>query len=123
MQHGVGRCCTVCHSDAKSRTRTRCELLTLLPPLDLLDLVHHTLEDVAFVWLHAKAGEVTHVGRQQLSQLINVAALQLPAPLLPAAETQTKQTVTQQAQTNAFQDYKVQKNLKRKEKKTSVLEV
>lgn len=94
----------------RHRTGTRGELLTLLPPLDLLDLVHHALEDVAFVWLHAEAGKVTHVGRQQLSQLIDVAALQLPAPLLPAA-AQNTQTVTHKTRNKAFQHYQVHKNI------------
>lgn len=56
--------------------------LTLLAPLHLLDLVHGTLEDVALVGLDAEAGDVAHVGRQEFSQLLDVATLQLPPPLL-----------------------------------------
>lgn len=60
--------------------------LTLLTPFDLLDLVHGAPEDVTLVGLGAEAGDVAHVGRQQLGQLLDVAALQLPSPLLQAAE-------------------------------------
>lgn len=63
--------------------------LTLLTPFDLLDLVHSALEDVALVGLDTETGNVAHVGRQQLSQLLDVAALQLPSPLLQTAETNT----------------------------------
>lgn len=63
--------------------------LTLLTPFHLLDLVHGALEDVALVGLDAEAGNVAHVGRQQLRQLLDVAALQLPSPLLQTAEKNT----------------------------------
>lgn len=59
-----------------------CLPLTLLTPLHLLDLVHGTLEDVALVGLDVETGNVTHVGRQEFSQLLNVATLQLSSPLL-----------------------------------------
>lgn len=59
--------------------------LTLLTPFHLLDLVHSALEDVALVRLDTETGNVTHVGWQQLSQLLDVAALQLPSPLLQTA--------------------------------------
>lgn len=58
---------------------------TLLSPLHLLDLVHGALEDVALVRLDTETGNVPDVGRQQLGQLLDVAALQLPSPLLHAA--------------------------------------
>ena len=61
-------------------------LLTLLPAFDLLDLVHRALEDVALVWLDVEAGDVTHVGREQVGQLLDVAAFQLPPPLLHAVQ-------------------------------------
>lgn len=60
-------------------------LLTLLPPFDLLDLVHGAPQDVALVRLGAQTGNVAHVGRHQLSQILDVAALQLPPPLLHSA--------------------------------------
>lgn len=64
-------------------------LLTLLAPFDLLDLVHGAPEDVALVWLDVEAGDVAHVGRQELSQLVYVTTLQLPSPLLHTAGTDT----------------------------------
>lgn len=60
-------------------------LFTLLSPFHLLDLVHSALEFVALVRLDTETGNVAHVGRQQLSQLLDVAALHLPSPLLHAA--------------------------------------
>lgn len=57
-------------------------LLTLLTPLHLLDLVHGTLEDVALVGLDIETGDVAHVGRQEFSQLLDVATLQLPSAFL-----------------------------------------
>lgn len=60
--------------------------LTLLTPLHLLDLVHGTLEDVALVGLDSETGDVAHVGRQQICQLLDVATLQLPSPLLQTEE-------------------------------------
>lgn len=60
-------------------------LYTLLSPLHLLNLVHGALEDVALVRLDAETGNVPDVGRQQLGQLLDVAALQLPSPLVHAA--------------------------------------
>lgn len=59
-------------------------LLTLFAPLHLLDLVHGALEDVALVGLDAETGDVAHVGRQEFSQLLDVATLQLPSPFLQA---------------------------------------
>lgn len=61
-------------------------VLTLLTPFHLLDLVHGTLEYVALVGLGTETGNVAHVGRQQLRQLLDVAALQLPSPLLQTAQ-------------------------------------
>lgn len=60
-------------------------VFTLLSPLHLLDLVHGALEDVALVRLDTETGNVPNVGGQQLGQLLDVAALQLPSPLLHAA--------------------------------------
>lgn len=60
--------------------------LTLLTPFHLLDLVHSALEDVALVRLDTETGNVAHVGWQKLSQLLDVAAFQLPPPFLQAAE-------------------------------------
>lgn len=48
-------------------------------------MVHGALEDVALVRLDTETGNVPDVGRQQLGQLLDVAALQLPSPLLHAA--------------------------------------
>lgn len=64
-------------------------VLTLLAAFDLLDLVHGAPEDVALVWLDVEAGDVAHVGRQELSQLVYVTTLQLPSPLLHTAGTDT----------------------------------
>ena len=64
-------------------------VLTLLAPFDLLDLVHGALEDVALVWLDIEAGDVAHVGRQELGQLVYVTTLQLPPTLLHTARTAT----------------------------------
>lgn len=66
--------------------------LTLLTPFHLLDLVHSALEDVALVRLDTETGNVTHVGWQQLSQLLDVAALQLPSPLLQTAGKKQNKT-------------------------------
>lgn len=77
------------NSSTTSNEKPRSSVLvfTLLPPLHLLDLVHGALEDVALVRLDAETGNVPNVGGQQLGQLLDVAALQLPSPLLHAAET------------------------------------
>lgn len=66
-------------------------VVTLLSPLHLLDLVHGALEDVALVRLDAETGNVPNVGGQQLGQLLDVAALQLPSPLLHAAPNTHRQ--------------------------------
>lgn len=66
---------------------------TLLSPLHLLDLVHGALEDVALVRLDTETGNVPNVGRQQLGQLLDVAALQLPSPLLHAAGKEESKAV------------------------------
>lgn len=50
------------------------------------------LEDVALVGLNAETGNVAHVGWQQLRQLLDVAALQLPSPFLRTAETDPTKT-------------------------------
>lgn len=60
-------------------------VFTLFSPLHLLDLVHCALEDVALVRLDTETGNVPNVGGQQLGQLLDIAALQLPSPLLHAA--------------------------------------
>ena len=62
-----------------------CASLTLLTPFHLLNLVHGALEDVALVGLDTETCDVAHVRRQQLSQLLDVTALQLPSPLLQTA--------------------------------------
>lgn len=59
--------------------------LTLLTPFHLLDLVHGALEDVALVRLDTETGNIPQVGWEQLSQLLYVAALQLPSPLFQTA--------------------------------------
>lgn len=70
--------------------------LTLLTPFHLLDLVHSALEDVALVRLDSETGNVPQVGWQQLSQLLDVAALQLPSPLFQTAGKKEKKHLHRQ---------------------------
>ena len=79
-----------------------CVSLTLLTPFHLLDLVHGALENVALVGLDTETCDVAHVRRQQLSQLLDVAALQFPSPLLQAAGGQKNTYVDN----HEFQTYK-----------------
>lgn len=52
---------------------------------DLSDLPYSLLEDGTFVWLHVEAVDMGKVGRDELSQLLDVLALLFPSTLVTPA--------------------------------------
>lgn len=91
--------------------------LTLLTSFDLLNLVHSILEDVALVGFDIETGNVAHVGWQQLSQLLDVATLQLPSSLLQTGGKDIFDNQKWEDSCHVFQGVAIRKWLKKQTNK------